>query len=410
MALIMKYIESINRYMDTHSDSRTKDWPMMSSPFPTLAVCLTYVYLVKVLGPRLMENRKPLHLQNLLVMYNALQVVFSAWLFYECLMGGWWGSYSFRCQPVDYSDSATSRRIGVSGWLTGHYSFRCQPVDYSNNPRTLRMVHACWWYYFSKFTEFMDTIFFVLRKKTSQVTTLHVIHHGCMPMSVWFGVKFTPGGHSTFFGLLNTFVHIVMYTYYMFSAMGPQYQKYLWWKKYLTTLQMVQFILIMVHAFQLLFIDCNYPKAFVWWIGMHAVMFFFLFNEFYKAAYKNRIMKQNAALANGHAKPNGYCKSINAHDDLFLPQTTTTEAAAAASATAKANGNANTALSNGHANGLKNGYKALANGDAVTSLTNGSAHKSNGVLLANGFGNGNGYATQLLDDVAQELKHRKTPK
>lgn len=52
----------------------------------------------------------------------------------------------------------------------------------------------------------------------------------------------------------------------------------------------VQFILIMVHAFQLLFIDCNYPKAFVWWIGMHAVMFFFLFNEFYKAAYKNRLM------------------------------------------------------------------------------------------------------------------------
>lgn len=37
----------------------------------------------QVLGPRLMENRKPLHLQNTLVMYNAIQVVFSAWLFYE---------------------------------------------------------------------------------------------------------------------------------------------------------------------------------------------------------------------------------------------------------------------------------------------------------------------------------------
>ncbi|KAH8388513.1 hypothetical protein KR093_008216 [Drosophila rubida] len=418
MALIMKYIESINRYMDSHSDSRTKDWPMMSSPFPTLAVCLTYVYLVKVLGPRLMENRKPLHLQNLLVVYNASQVVFSAWLFYECLMGGWWGAYSFRCQPVDYTDSATSRRIGVSGWLTGHYSFRCQPVDYSNNPRTLRMVHACWWYYFSKFTEFMDTIFFVLRKKTSQVTTLHVIHHGCMPMSVWFGVKFTPGGHSTFFGLLNTFVHIVMYTYYMFSAMGPQYQKYLWWKKYLTTLQMVQFILIMVHAFQLLFIDCNYPKAFVWWIGMHAVMFFFLFNEFYKAAYKNRLMKKNALLANGHAKPNGYCKSINAHDDLFLPQpvaTATATATAKPATEAKANGNAT--LANGHANGLKNGYKpALANGNVngnVATANGNAVHsKTNGILL-NGYGNGapgNGYATKLLDDVAQELTHRKTPK
>lgn len=50
---------------------------------------------------------------------------------------------------------------------------------------------------------------------------------------------FISGGHSTFFGLLNTFVHIVMYSYYLLSALGPQYQKFLWWKKYLTSLQMV---------------------------------------------------------------------------------------------------------------------------------------------------------------------------
>lgn len=104
-------------------------------------------------------------------------------------------------------------------------------------------------------------------------------------MSVWFGVKFTPGGHSTFFGLLNTFVHIIMYTYYMLAAMGPQMRRYLWWKRYLTTLQMIQFVGIMVHAFQLLFIECEYPRAFVWWIGMHAVMFFFLFKDFYNQSY-----------------------------------------------------------------------------------------------------------------------------
>jgi hypothetical protein len=44
----------------------------------------------------------------------------------------------------------------------------------------------------------------------------------------------------------------------------------------------------MIHAFQLLFIDCNYPKAFVWWIGLHAVMFYFLFSDFYKQAYKRK--------------------------------------------------------------------------------------------------------------------------
>lgn len=54
----------------------------------------------------------------------------------------------------------------------------------------------------------------------------------------------------------------------------------------------VQFILVMVHAFQLLFIDCNYPKAFVWWIGLHAVMFYFLFSDFYKQTYKKRAARK----------------------------------------------------------------------------------------------------------------------
>lgn len=50
------------------------------------------------------------------------------------------------------------------------------------------------------------------------------------------------GGHGTFFGLLNTFVHIVMYSYYALAALGPQVQRYLWWKKYITVLQMVSLV------------------------------------------------------------------------------------------------------------------------------------------------------------------------
>lgn len=286
MAAIMRLYDSFQSVFDKNGDPRTANWFLMSSPLPTLSICLSYVFVVKVLGPKLMENRKPFQLRNALIAYNLFQVIFSSWLFYECLMGGWWGEYSFRCQPVDKS----------------------------HNPTAMRMVHACWWYYFSKFTEFMDTIFFVLRKKDQHVSTLHVIHHGCMPMSVWFGVKFTPGGHSTFFGLLNTFVHIIMYSYYLLAALGPQIQKYLWWKKYLTSLQMVQFVAIMVHAFQLLFIDCNYPRAFVWWIGLHAVMFFFLFKEFYNQQYnKPKKGKQAEAVTangkSGDSKTNGHSSS-----------------------------------------------------------------------------------------------------
>ncbi len=42
-----------------------------------------------------------------------------------------------------------------------------------------------------------------------------------------------------FLAMLNSFVHVIMYSYYGLSAMGPAVQKYLWWKKYLTQLQLV---------------------------------------------------------------------------------------------------------------------------------------------------------------------------
>ncbi|GLH15860.1 Elongation of very long chain fatty acids protein AAEL008004 [Gryllus bimaculatus] len=275
MALFRQLLDDFHDLMDRNGDPRTKDWPLMSSPFPTAAICLSYVYLVKVLGPRIMENRKPLELKNVLVFYNLFQsrrrVLRWPTEFHST------GDVTVAKRTLSlnsaFARGSSAFGISMSGWVTGHYNFRCQPVDYSNHPKTLRF-------------------FFILRKKNSHVSTLHVIHHGIMPMSVWFGVKFTPGGHSTFFGLVNTFVHIVMYTYYLLSAMGPQYQKYLWWKKYLTTFQMVQFVAIMVHAFQLLFIDCNYPRAFVWWIGLHAVMFYFLFSDFYKQAYTKSVSKQ----------------------------------------------------------------------------------------------------------------------
>lgn len=34
--------------MDEVSDPRTRDWPLMSSPFPTMAISLCYAYIVKV--------------------------------------------------------------------------------------------------------------------------------------------------------------------------------------------------------------------------------------------------------------------------------------------------------------------------------------------------------------------------
>ena len=53
------------------------------------------------------------------------------------------------------------------------------------DPPAMLMVTMSWWYFISKFTEFLDTFFFVLRKKNNNVSTLHVLHHGLMPLFAW---------------------------------------------------------------------------------------------------------------------------------------------------------------------------------------------------------------------------------
>ena len=40
--------------------------------------------------------------------------------------------------------------------------------------------------------------------------------------------------------LINSIVHVVMYSYNALSCLGPRVQKYLWWKKHITHLQLVR--------------------------------------------------------------------------------------------------------------------------------------------------------------------------
>ena len=57
-----------------------------------------------------------------------------------------------------------------------------------------QLAAAIWMFYFSKFIEFLDTLFFILRKKNNQVTFLHVYHHATMPFIWWIAIKWFAGG------------------------------------------------------------------------------------------------------------------------------------------------------------------------------------------------------------------------
>ncbi|XP_076860289.1 elongation of very long chain fatty acids protein 7a [Brachyhypopomus gauderio] len=240
------------------ADPRTQDWLLMSSPLPQILIISTYIFFVTSLGPKLMENRKAFGLKKVLVVYNFGVVALSLYMCYEFVM---------------------------SGWGTG-YTFGCDLVDYSRSPQAMRMASTCWLYFFSKFIEMLDTVFFVLRKKNKQVTFLHVFHHSIMPFTWWFGVKFAPGGLGTFHALLNCIVHVFMYTYYGLSALGPAYEKYLWWKKYLTTIQLIQFVMVSVHGAQYFMQDCGFQfPIFMYIIQLYGWVFFLLFLNFWYHAY-----------------------------------------------------------------------------------------------------------------------------
>ena len=85
-----------------------------------------------------------------------------------------------------------------------------------------------------------------MRKKNQHISGLHVFHHASMPLFCYIGGKFSPWHPIGWIGMLNAFVHIVMYSYY--TATLLEIKQILWIKKHITQLQIIQFFLIIIHA------------------------------------------------------------------------------------------------------------------------------------------------------------------
>jgi len=245
-------------------DKRSDQYFLLMHPMLTLLVCLCYVVGVTLIGPWLMRDRKPFSMKGTMMAYNLFQVIISTYIVLEGWDAGWGRHYSWICQNVEAGTEPTST--------------------------AMRMVSVSYVYLINKYIEFGDTIFFVLRKKDSQISLLHVYHHAIMPIYAWIQVRYLPGGHEIFVGLMNSFVHMVMYSYYLLSAFGPKMQPYLWWKKYLTQLQLLQFTIAIIRTMLVVTrtVDCGYP-----WLNCFGTLIFieapflYLFLDFYRKSYKN---------------------------------------------------------------------------------------------------------------------------
>ncbi|XP_012862581.1 elongation of very long chain fatty acids protein 2 [Echinops telfairi] len=190
---------------------------------------------------------------------------------------------------VDIFISFSLGQLILSSW-GGGYNLQCQDLT-SAGEADVRVAKVLWWYYFSKLIEFLDTIFFVLRKKTSQITFLHVYHHASMFNIWWCVLNWIPCGQSFFGPTLNSFIHILMYSYYGLSVF-PSMHKYLWWKKYLTQAQLVQFVLTITHTMSAVVKPCGFPFGCLIFQSSYMLTLVILFLNFYVQTYRKKPTKK----------------------------------------------------------------------------------------------------------------------
>ncbi|KAJ8277551.1 hypothetical protein GJAV_G00076520 [Gymnothorax javanicus] len=118
-----------------------------------------------------------------------------------------------------------------------------------------------------------------------------------------------------FFGpTLNSFIHVLMYSYYGLSTI-PSMHRYLWWKRYLTQAQLVQFVLTITHTLSAVVAPCGFPIGCLLFQSSYMTTLVILFVNFYIQTYKKQWTGEEKlpALLNdmkkGHS--NGYSTSMN---------------------------------------------------------------------------------------------------
>ncbi|GAB6027690.1 hypothetical protein CHUAL_001930 [Chamberlinius hualienensis] len=241
-------------------DHRVDGWLLMSTYKQILIVIIIYSGVVCI-GPKIMSNRKPFQATATMLAYN---LILSSINFYICFQ---------------YAVAFMGRK---SPW-TCHVK-----PSVTTDDEDLRIVSTNHLMFLTKPLELLDTWFFILRKKENQLSFLHVYHHIATVAFAWIIVRWIPND-ATYIGcLLNSGIHVIMYCYYGLSLLGPNVQKYLWWKKHLTTLQIIQFVLGILIELGVIISGCS-PGMWIHYAFIcYVVSLLFLFLKFYRKTYKQK--------------------------------------------------------------------------------------------------------------------------
>ncbi|CAG2121401.1 unnamed protein product, partial [Medioppia subpectinata] len=257
-----------HQYWVDETDDKIKPYVLLGGG-PELFVTLMLLWLIFVtkFGPNIMADRKPLVLRKTLMVYNLMLVVINVYFAYTATK---WLDYGFK--PL----------------------FDRLPARNQWSDKAVAEIPDKIIYFYTKLIDLFDTIFFVLRKKSNQITFLHVYHHFIIPVLAYMALKLCPQTiilEGVCFA--NSIVHTVMYIYYLLSIFGPWIQPYLWWKRYITRIQLLQFVAYGVAILMGIYngLHTDYPIGLRWLATCQPFIFFYMFYRFYVNSYNKDKMQ-----------------------------------------------------------------------------------------------------------------------
>ncbi|XP_022691875.1 uncharacterized protein LOC111262125 [Varroa jacobsoni] len=244
---------------DSGRDPRFIGYPFVDSPKYILAISAAYLAFIFYIGPRFMRDRKPLPIKPLIRIFNTYQII---------------ANISVVCS------------MSYLAFYKLRYSIICEPPDAKMDIDSLRLHRIGYYYLYVRLSDYFDTVFFVLAKKQSHVTFLHVYHHLCVCLNGWLYMRQGWANIGALGGLINASIHTIMYIYFLLATF-PTMRRHLWWKKHLTLLQMAQFI-AMISQFVIVYSQhdhCGYPKGVLINGIINVLIIFLLFVAFYIKTY-----------------------------------------------------------------------------------------------------------------------------
>jgi len=250
------WVSAFDRTLQTQGSVHAKHFPLMN-PFHVLLISVTYLVAI-VVGKAIMKNRKRFELKHFSLVHNGFLILLSAYMCYESIYQAVTNNYSLWGNPVD----PTEKGFG--------------------------MARILWIFYASKPLEFIDTFIMILKKNDRQVSFLHVYHHVTIFIIWWIVVFFGPGGDGYFSAAQNSFVHVLMYSYYLLASLGFTVP----WKNYITLGQMTQFGFNMLQAlYDMFYPTAVYPKFLAQILFFYMITLLILFGNFY-TKNKNRAREE----------------------------------------------------------------------------------------------------------------------